>query len=80
MISTKENNALLGCYWKFSQLLVNSFMTEAVIIQKPVIKELMGNCYHKRWIFFYLKNWEKTAYSNFYGLSLIALIGYGRES
>ena len=75
MISTKENNALLGCYWKLSQLLVNSFTTEAVIIQKPVMKELMGNCYHKRWIFFYLKNWE-----NFYGLSLIALVGYRRES
>ena len=38
---------------------------------------LMGNCYHKRNIF-YLKNWEKMAYSNFYGLSLKALIGYRR--
>ena len=33
-----------------------------------------------RGIFFYLKNWEKTAYSDFYGLSLIALIGYWREN
>ena len=40
---------------------------------------LIATCYHKRDIF-YLKNWKKTAYSNFYGLSLIALIGYRGES
>ena len=40
---------------------------------------LMGNYYHKRHLF-YLENWEQTAYNSFYGLSLIALIGYRREN
>lgn len=35
---------------------------------------LMCTCYHK--IYFLLNNWEKMAYSNFCGLSLVALISY----
>ena len=27
------------------------------------------NTYYHKWVIFYFKNWKKTAYSNFYGLS-----------